>query len=86
VAKANGFTCDYCSKFEAVGTESFPKGWVRLRVVEDSEGFDLCSSMCLVELAAMRHDAETSEGETMREFTRRQQRAWREAKKASENE
>lgn len=64
MAKATGYTCDRCSKF-IVG-EALPKGWLVLRVDVDPKlgggngaaGFELCSNLCLAELAIERAEAD----------------------------
>lgn len=56
MAKATGYKCDRCDKFE-VG-EKTPKGWLLLMITNGSPevrpSFDLCGNVCLAELAIER--------------------------------
>jgi hypothetical protein len=62
MAKATGYFCDACKKFDTTNDTNPPIGWLRLSVRVDgqnpNDGFDLCSNKCLVALARERVKAE----------------------------
>ena len=62
MAKATGYICDECEKFDTTSDAQAPIGWLRLTVRtiggNPSDGFDLCSNKCLVGFGRKRHQAE----------------------------
>lgn len=62
MAKATGYICDNCEKFDTTNDSQAPVGWLRLTVRttqhDPSGGFDICSNKCLVQFARERQKAE----------------------------
>lgn len=76
MASVSGFRCDNpsCNTIvtEGVTRGVRPSGWSRLVVSGDDsgDGFDLCSTLCVLEIAAKRHDAQVEEGESRKHLSR----------------
>lgn len=70
MARTAGFSCDKCGKFETAEDDSkarLPLGWIRVTVETNtgslSDGWDLCSSKCMLTLARERVAAEKEIGD-----------------------
>jgi len=84
MAEISGFKCDRpgCSTLVTeIQRGTRPDGWLRLNVNRD-EGFDLCSTECVMILVGERYGAEQDDPTAARKFyTRLYHREYRASKK-----